>query len=154
MIQRIQSIYLLTASLLIGSLLFLPFIEIVSVNGDIYRFDSGGFYQEGIQNPKVIFESLSIMLLVIVSAIFIFITIFQYNRRTRQIAFSKLNIFIILVVSTIMCYDVNRCVQLTQGNCSLKVYLAFPLISIILIYLAIKAIIKDERLLKSIDRIR
>jgi len=154
MIQRIQSIYLLTASLLIGSLLFLPFIEIVSANGDIYRFDSSGFYREGIQNPKVIFESLSIMLLVIVSAIFIFITIFQYNRRTRQIGFSKLNILIILVVSAIMCYDVNRCVQLTQGIYSLKVYLAFPLISIILIYLAIKAIIKDERLLKSIDRIR
>ena len=154
MIQRIQSIYLLIASLLIGSLFFVPFIEIVNVKGEVYRFDSGGLYQEGIQNPEVIFGSLSLIILCSISVTFILATIFQYNRRVRQIAFSKFNIFILLALSGIICYDVWRCIHFAPGSYSLKVYLLFPLIAIILIYLAIRAIIKDERLLKSVDRIR
>ena len=154
MIQRIQSIYLLFASLLIGSLFFVPFIEIVNVKGEVYLFDSGGLYQEGIQNPEVIFRSISLILLCIISVTFILVTIFQYNKRKRQIVFSKINILILLALSGIICYDVWRCIHIIPGNYSLKVYLFFPIIAIILVYLAIKAIIKDERLLKSVDRIR
>jgi hypothetical protein len=154
MIQRVQTIYLLSAALLIGSLFFVPLVEIVNVKGEVYRFDSGGLVQEGIQNPQVIYRNLSIILLSIFSVVFILVTIFQYNKRKRQIAFSKLNIFILLALSGIIGYDVWRCVHIISGNYSLKVYLLFPLIAIILIFVAIKAIIKDERLLKSVDRIR
>jgi hypothetical protein len=154
MIQRIQSIYLLIASLLIGSLFFVPLVEIVNMKGEVYRFDTEGLYQEGLQNPEVIVESLSIIILCIINVIFILVTIFQYNNRKRQIVFAKLNIFILLALSGIICYNVWRCVHYISGTYSLRFYLLFPLIAIILIYLAIKAIIKDERLLKSVDRIR
>jgi hypothetical protein len=40
------------------------------------------------------------------------------------------------------------------GEYSLKVFSSFPLVSAVLVYLAIRGIVKDENLVKSIDRIR
>jgi hypothetical protein len=113
-----------------------------------------GFYAEGLRNPIVIFGSIPIVLLCIISATFIIVTIFQYNRRTRQIAYSKFSMFLLIALSIIIFYNVWKCMQLIPGSHSMKVFLVFPLIAIILIYLAIKAILKDERLLKSVNRIR
>jgi len=154
MIQRIQTIYFLITVLLIGLLLFVPIAEIVSMKGETFRFDSGGFYSEGTQNPKVLFGSFPIVLLCIISIIFLIVAIFQYNYRSRQIIFSKLIILIQLALLVIICLDVWRCVNLIQGNYKFEIYLVFPVIAIILTYLAIKAISKDEKLLKSANRIR
>jgi hypothetical protein len=154
MIQRIQTIYLLIAALLIGSLFFVPYAEIVNGKGGIYCFDSKGIYPEATQNSAIIIGSIPLVILCVISVIFILVTIFQYNNRVRQITFSKVNIFILLILSGLMCYDVWRGVELITGSYSIKIFLAFPLIAIVLIYLAIKAMIKDEKLLKSIDRIR
>lgn len=154
MIQRIQTIYLLIAAFLVGSLFFVPFAELANGMGGIYRFDIKGFYLIGAQNSELIFSSLPIAVVGIISILFIIATIFQYNKRARQITFSKLNILILLTLSGLISYYAWRCVQLIAGSFSPKIYLVFPLIAIILIYLAIKGIIKDERLLKSMDRIR
>jgi hypothetical protein len=154
MIQRMQTIYFLIAALLIGSLLFVPFVEIVSVMGEAYRFDSGGFYSEGVQNPKMLFGSFPIILLCIISIILIMTTIFQYRYRTRQIIFSKWIILILLALLAIICFDIWRCINLVPGSHELKIYILFPIIAVVLIYMAIKAIIKDEKLLKSANRIR
>lgn len=154
MIQRIQTVYFLIAALLVGSLFFIPFAEIVNAKGEIYRLDASGFYMEGSQSHELIIGGLPVVFLCIISALFILVTIFQFNKRPRQITFSKLNIFILLVLCGIIYYNVSRCLNLITGSHSLKIYLAFPLIAMVFIYLAIKAIRKDQELLKSIDRIR
>lgn len=154
MIQRLQTIYLLFAALLTGSLLFAPYAEIISENGEVYLFDSGGFFIVGTQNPKLLFGSFPIVLLSLISVIFVLVTILLYKHRSRQILFSRLIIVILSALSVIIFYDLWRCIQLIPGNHALKIFLVFPLIAIILIYLAIKAIEKDEKLLKSANRIR
>jgi hypothetical protein len=154
MIQRIQTVYLLIAALLVGLLFFVPFAEIVNGKGEIYRFDASGFFLMGTQSHEFIIGGLPVIALCVISTLFIVVTIFQYNNRAHQVTFSKLNIFMLLVLCGIIYYNVWRCLNLITGNHSLKIYLAFPLIALILIYLAIKAIRKDQELLKSIDRIR
>lgn len=154
MIQRIQTIYFLIAALLVGSLFFVPFAEIINAKGEIYRFDASGFYMEGSQGHEMIIGGLPVVFLCIISALFILVTIFQFNKRPRQIKFSKLNIFILLILCGLVYCNLWRGIYLITGSHSLKIYLAFPLIAIVLIYLAIKAIRKDQELLKSIDRIR
>ena len=154
MIQRIQTVYFLIAAFLLGSLFFVPFAEIVGQSGEIYRIDSGGFYSEGVNIPEFLFRSLHIVLLISISIVFLLLTIFQFKHRSKQMLLSKLIIFILLLLTVLIGFDLSRCINMVQGNYSLKIYLAFPLIAIILVYIGIKAIKKDEKLLKSSNRIR
>lgn len=154
MIQRLQTIYFLIAVLLIGSLFFVPFAEIVSAKSEIYRFDSNGFIIENSPNANLLFSNISYVILNVFSIIFLLITIFQYKHRSRQILFSRIIIFILLILLAINCFNLWRGINLVSGNLHLKIFFVFPLIAIVLISMAVKAIRKDEKLLKSANRIR
>jgi hypothetical protein len=154
MIQRIQTLYFLIAAILIGLFLFVPYIEIVSFNGEVLQLDASGFHSDGTKNSQVLFSSTPISLLCIFCVIFIIATIFQYNRRTRQIRLSKLIILIILVLLAIIGFYIWRSISMVQGNYGLKIFLAFPVIAILFLYLANRAIMNDIKLLKSADRVR
>ena len=154
MIQRIQTIYLLIAVLLIGALFFVPYAVISDGMGAIYHFDASGFYSESAPKAGLIMTSMSIVALCAISVLFIMVTIFQFKNISRQIIFSRLNILIVIALFGLLSYNTWQCTKLITGNYSLKISLTFPLIAIILIYLALKAIKRDEKLLKSINRIR
>ena len=154
MIQRIQTVYLLIAEILIGALFFVPFAEIAGKEGSIYRFDIKGIYLEGVQKSEIIYSSLPLVLLWAVSLILILITIFLYKNRILQMRISTINIFILLGLGGLIFYYVWSGAKLLMGVYSLTIYLVFPVIAAILIYLAIRAISKDEELVRSIDRIR
>ncbi len=154
MIQRIQTVYFLIAAFLLALLFFVPFAEIVGPNGEIYHIDCGGFYSEDANMHKFLFRSLHVVLLIAISIVFTLLTMFQYKQRSRQIQFSGMIILILLVLTILNGLDLWRGINMVQGSYSLKIFLVFPLIAIILIYLAIKAIKKDEKLLKSVNRIR
>ena len=154
MIQRIQTVFLLIAGMLIGALYFVPFGEIASKEGSIYRFDMKGIYLEGIPKPEIICNSLPLVILMAVSLILIFVTIFMFKNRILQMKLSRINIFIQLGSAGLIFYDIYSCAKTLSGVYSFTVFLIFPLISSILIYLALRAINKDELLVRSIDRIR
>lgn len=154
MIQRIQTVYLLIAEMLIGILFFVPFGEIAAKEGGIYRFDIKGVYLEGIQKPEIIYSSLPLVILWAVSLVLILATIFLFKNRILQMRLSTINIFIQLGFGGLIFYYIYSSTKLLSGVYSLTIYLVFPVISAILIYLAVRAIAKDELLVRSIDRIR
>ncbi len=154
MIQRLQTIYFLIAALLIGALFFVPFAEIVSAKGEIYRFDLKGFYSTDSLNPTILIGNLSIVILDVISIILLIVSLIQYKNRSRQILLSRLTIFILLILIALNCLNLWRSVNFVPGNYQLKIFLVLPLIAIVLIYMAIKAIKKDEKFLKSANRIR
>ncbi len=154
MIQRIQTVYLLIAEMLIGALFFVPFADIASKDGSIYRFDIKGIYLEAVQKPEIIYSSLPLVILWAVSLILILATIFLFRNRILQMRLSTINIFILLGLGGLIYYYVWSVAKILSGVYSLTIYLLFPVIAAILIYLAIKAIGKDELLVRSIDRIR
>jgi len=154
MIQRIQTVYLLIAEMLIGALFFVPFAEIAGKEGNIYRFDIKGIYLEGVQKAEIIYGSLPLVILWVVSMILILATIFLFKNRILQMRLSRINIFILLGLGGLIYYYVRSIAKILMGVFSLTVYLVFPFIAAILIYLAIRAINKDELLVRSIDRIR
>ena len=154
MIQRIQTVYLLIAEILIGALFFVPFAEIAGKEGSIYRSDIKGIYLEGVQKSEIIYSSLPLVLLWAVSLILILVTILLYKNRILQMRISTINIFILLGLGGLIYYYVWSGAKLLMGVYSLTIYLVFPVIAAILIYLAIRAISKDELLVRSIDRIR
>ena len=154
MIQRIQTVYLLIAEMLIGALFFVPFAEIAGKEGSIYRFDIKGIYLEGIQKSEIIYSSLPLVILWAVSLILILATIFLFKNRILQMRLSTINIFILLGIDGLIYYYVWSIAKVLLGVYSLTIYLVFPVIAAILIYLAIRAISEDELLVRSIDRIR
>ena len=154
MIQRIQTVYLLIAEILLGVLFFVPFAEIAGKEGNIYRFDIQGMSLEGAQKPDIINSSLPVIILLAISMILILATIFLFKNRVLQMKLSLINIFVLLGLGVLIYYDARSSAKILSGVYSFTIYLVFPLISAILIYLANRAIRKDELLVRSIDRIR
>jgi len=154
MIQRIQTVYLLIAEMLIGALFFVPFGAISAKVGGIYRFDINGICLEGGQKSEVIYGSLPLVILWAMSLILILVTIFLFKNRMLQMRISAISIFILLGLSSLIYYSVWSAAKTLSGVYSLTLFSVFPVIAAVVIYIASRAIRKDELLVRSIDRIR
>ena len=154
MIQRIQTVYLLIAEMLIAALFFVPFAEIAGKEGSHYRFDINGIFVLGVPTPETILGSLPLVILWALSMILILVTIFVFKNRILQMRICAINIFLMLSLSGLIYYYGWSGAKILTGVYSFNIYLVFPLIAAVLIYLAKRAINKDELLVRSIDRIR
>jgi hypothetical protein len=147
MIQRIQSLYLLVSAILVGFLFALPFAEILQ-DGVVYLFNYKGILLDGVLKENGVAISV---LIVIIIALHGF-SILSYKNRIRQM---RLIVFsILLMLGLFGLFFFFTYFSFSGAQISFKVSMAFPLVAIILDYLAIRAIGKDEALIRSIDRIR
>ena len=154
MIQRIQSIYLLLV-LILGTLhFFIPFADFYVGGNFIADIKATGIEF----NPNaVITASVNMILLtlcIVVIDLLTIITVFLYKKRRMQILLVKINMVfeIISVVIMFLLADIIK----AAINAEVKYYFAavFPLISLVLLYFTLRAINKDEELLKAADRLR
>jgi hypothetical protein len=147
MIQRIQTVYLLLVAILSGLIFLFPIADISATNA-LYRFDIQGIHkaEELIMNgwPLMLFLSLVIILHLV--------TIFLYKKRIMQV--KLLILAIILLLGLFSCFFWFGYMGFRGATVGFKLTMAIPAVSIILDYLAIKAIAKDETLVRSLDRIR
>lgn len=129
MIQRIQTIFLLITVL---AQVVLHFTGLdVELFGSIYIIAT---------------LSLGSFLLAIVS-------IFSYKKRIRQILLNNINIFINALLTGLLIYwllNLSGGIDFPEKG----IELAFPLISLFCLFMANIYIRKDEKLVKSVDRIR
>ncbi len=143
MIQRIQSAYLLLASVISGVLIFV-FNLWTSISKDIFAIDL-------LNRESYLLKSIPVLFLV--SAILAFVAIFLYKNRKLQFVIGRLAILVNLILLGLLIY-----VSLTlPGEVSISekgIGMFIPIIAILLIVLANKAIKKDEDLVKSVDRLR
>lgn len=145
MIQRIQSIWLLLAAIVISLLFLTP----------IYHLTSGGT-----QSPLIINDDFVAILIAAASVVLSLLTIFLYKKRKNQISLTYLNILVCLGLefwiyemiehkkTALMTIDAAS----ATGNYWIGAFL--PIIAIIFLFLALKGIKKDEKLIKSLDRLR
>ena len=143
MIQRIQTIYLFLASIVSGGLIFV-FNLWVTIKEKIFVVDL--FLKE-----VLTFKLIPIMF--IISAILSLVTIFLYKDRKLQFVIGRVIILINLFLLILLIY-----LSLTlSGETSVSekgIGMFLPILAILLIVLANKAIKKDEDLVKSVDRLR
>lgn len=71
-----------------------------------------------------------------------------------QIRLSVINIVLLLGLEGLMFYYVSVIKNELEGNVSYNVLIVFPVVSAILVYLALRAIAKDEALVRSLNRLR
>ncbi|MCL6103195.1 MAG: DUF4293 domain-containing protein [Bacteroidetes bacterium] len=154
MIQRIQTLYLIVADLLMALLFFVPFSEMVGKDGSLYSFGLSGLVSEGPAGGKI---DEGAWLLFILACLILgtnSLIIFLFKNRVLQMRLSTIVVFLLLGLTLFSYISIYRSNDILGGGYSLKIYLAFPLIAAIFVYLAIRGMVKDERLVKSIDRIR
>ena len=147
MIQRIQSVYLIISIVLTGLLFLFPFAEIAK-DGAIYLFNFKGILLDGVL--KVNGVAISVLLVLIMGLHGL--AIFGYKNRPRQIRIVVFAILAILALIGLFIYFTY--LSFSGALISFKFGAALPLVAIIIDYLAIRAIGKDEALIRSIDRIR
>ncbi|MCL1934064.1 MAG: DUF4293 domain-containing protein [Candidatus Azobacteroides sp.] len=125
MIQRIQTVYLFLAFCLMAAVVFVPF------------------------SPSGVILSTSGTV-----AVLALITIFLYKKRRLQI--NMCYVMLLLSVLVYAFYFIFDRQNLSRGEFfpHLQSTFVFPFIAIIFLYLAIRGIKKDEKLIRSLDRLR
>ena len=148
MIQRIQTIYLLLVTGLLTASMCLPIGTFVNADGVANVFKPLGLMVSGeLQSTWGLFGIL--MLAVIVALA----TIFLFRNRILQIRMAMFNS--VLLVGYYLAFLAFFFVLKNEEN-SFQVHwaLCFPLIAIILNYLSIRAIGRDEAMVHAADRLR
>ncbi|QTE22284.1 DUF4293 domain-containing protein [Polaribacter cellanae] len=143
MIQRIQTIYLLLASAISGGLIFV-FDLWENLKREVFAFD---LLSSNSLSLKII------PILFLVSAILTFIAIFLYKNRKLQFVIGRLAILVNLILLGLSIYlSLNLSGETAVSEKGIGMFI--PILAILLIVLANKAIKKDEDLVKSVDRLR
>ncbi len=147
MIQRVQTVYIFVAALLVATLLKLKFAEI-AVNDEIMTFTAKGISS----SSEMIFNGLPIFIFIGFIVVLHLVIIFLYKKRIRQIRFLVFTILLLLGLFGVFFYFAYAGFE--NASIAFKIPVAFPLVAVILDYLAIRAIGKDEALIRSLNRIR
>ena len=136
MIQRIQTIYLLLAAGISAGLIFV--FHLWTTKEDIKIF----------AQDEILFFGLFLG-----SAVLSLISIFMFKNRKSQFVLGRLNILLNFIL---LGFFVYQSLNLSgEANVSEKgIGILLPILSIVLLVLANKAIKKDEDLVKSVDRLR
>lgn len=147
MIQRIQTVYIFIAAVITALLLGLDYAEL-AVNGDLYVFNANGI----IHGEQVIFNGLPVMIFIVLIVLLHIAVIFMYKNRIMQIRILAFTIILLLGLLGLLFYFLHSGFENVEA--AYKYPMTFPLIAAIVDYLAIRAIGKDEALVRSLDRIR
>lgn len=137
MIQRIQTIYLFLAFVVTGILLFFIPLWTMSDTKDYYFMQSQVY-------TILLGLSTTLSLLSIVS----------YKKRQNQFVIGRLNIILNLILLGLFVYRSLNLSGETPAVSEKGIGMFLPVVAIVLLVLANKAIKKDEDLVKSVDRLR
>ena len=151
MIQRIQSLYLLAVAILSSITLFLPWASFIDTYSIYYNFSYEGLL------GKAEYLALNTWVLTVVAAIvpiLALISIFLYKKRILQIRFCRVNLLLSAAFYALFAVYFYMIAKMGMKTLNISIILVFPLINMIFTYLAIRAIRKDEDLVRSVSRLR
>jgi hypothetical protein len=135
MIQRIQTVYLALVALITG--LAINYLPLWTVG------EQSLFYKDDIQ----------FMIPALLSTVLAIVTIFLYKNRQNQFVSVRLLLLINLILLGLLLYRLLNLPGEPSGT-EKGIGLLVPIVSIVLLFLASRAIRKDEELVKSVDRLR
>ena len=130
MIQRIQTVYLFFVFCLMVILAFIPFSLSSSF---LMGFNTGYFTAIAIST---------------------IITIFLYKKRIWQIKICYAVLLLLVLIYAFNFIFDRQLLPLSEFFRHTRLTFVFPFIACILVYLAIRGIKKDEKLIRSLDRLR
>jgi len=156
MIQRKQSIFLFLAVILLAGLAFLPLASFLGDRGALVLY----VYQLVNMVPDTTppFGSLfllPLLSLVVISAFVSFVTIFMFKNRKRQMMMVRMVIFLLIVeIGLFFLYYVNAMEDATGALITPELGIYLIPAALLFLFLALRGIVADEKLIRSADRLR
>jgi hypothetical protein len=158
MIQRIQTLYLSLAFIAIALLFAFPLAQFFAENG-AYVFSITGL-KNMVPGDPAAFSSMIFLPLIIVSVgidLLILLTIFQYKNRAYQIKLTHIGVLasIALIMGVFFLYIpmIEKKINIVPDySKAFGIYLL--LIALVFMVMANRAIKRDEKLVRSADRLR
>ena len=144
MIQRIQSLYLFISAVISLGLTFV--FSLWKNVKDIEYFVMNLFIEKAI-------DFKIIPILFILSGLLSVISIFLFKKRKNQFVINRFNILINLILLGVLIYHLLTLSGDTQVS-EKGIGVVLPIVVVVLLVMANKAIKKDEDLVKSVDRLR
>ena len=155
MIQRIQTVYLLLVVILSSLTVFMT--SVTFVPSDIDLQISYELKQMNLVGVNDVYSNITTWVSFLLSAlipIIALVTIFLYKKRMMQISFTVANIILMVGYYVLLAITVWSISDALNADWHLHFSVIFPLISIVLSYLALRGVMKDEALVRSLDRLR
>lgn len=153
MLQRIQTVYLLLVTVLTLSLFFLP-LAVLQSGDTLYSFDIFGL-NTLLGEKELLFPTWGLAALAVVIMVIALITIFLFKRRMLQIRLTIFNTILLFGFYGLFAFLIYTFKgDFGELSYNLKFATAFPAVSIVLNYLAIRNIGADEALVRSLNRLR
>ncbi|WP_448700508.1 DUF4293 domain-containing protein [Mucilaginibacter sp. AW1-3] len=155
MIQRVQSIFFLFASLALLALFFFPLVHGVNVSGVVENIKIDGVYQIVNGQPARTVSFLMLTIATVVLAVVPIIALFMFSNRKLQLALAYGGILAIIGLSFWMSQTVQGILNgITLRTDNYGIGMLLSSVSIVFLLGAARGIKKDEKLIKSADRLR
>lgn len=144
MIQRVQTIYLLVAAMISGGLIFIARLWTEASNQKVFVGDL-------LSNPSILIKTILFSFLT--SSLLSILAIFLFKNRQLQFVVGRVNMIINFYLLGVLIY-VSQTISGETIVSEKGIGMFFPIIVVVLLVMANKAIKKDEDLVKSVDRLR
>ena len=156
MLQRIQSV-LLAVVVALG--VVFSFIAVLGYSGYESYFEMGAYKTINIETGELLLKNMGVGVLQGIVILISALVIFLYKNRGLQMKLLKLNIlFIALQIVALVFYSDAVKSAINSDTADISVSYKFgaiiPILCLILTYLAIRYIKKDDDLVRSADRLR
>jgi len=151
MIQRIQSVWLLLAALVMSALFYTSVYKVMVPSA----IDMPAKMVQDYTSIVSIKNNFLALGLAGASTLLSLVTIFLFKNRKQQISLTWLNILLCIALVFWLYMGLNNFwsnYPENGGNISIGLFL--PVVTVFLLLLALRGIRKDQKLIKSLDRLR
>jgi hypothetical protein len=150
MIQRIQTVYLLITIVLTGLVIGFPLAEFFTENNALHTMTVLGVYFE----DTMVYSNWGLLALCIINIVVALAAILLFNLRMLQMRLCVFNILIVVGFYLLFALYYWIIQERFVTEIFVKWPIILPLINAIFTYLALRAIGKDEALVRAADRLR
>lgn len=158
MLQRIQTVYIILFCAVLFTASFSPFASIVLEDQSTYNFYPTGWDSQSSLEGFKVYPFYSGYLVAVAFGILMLV---NFKKRKKQLRYGMLSYFFVLITLVYMFLEVSSVEEflLVSENNSLKsISYSFSMYLLVaslpIIFLANRAIKKDEKLVSSLDRLR
>ena len=157
MLQRIQTLYLMAVTLLMVVTLIFPLV-FIAVDGQQVNLSAFA-----ISDAEGVLSHASAWLggVLALATLLPFVTVFLYKNRPLQIRLCGVACVLLIgavalvgAFTYVVCNNIFTEFDITWSNIVFRFGVLMPIVSVVLTVLAMRAILRDELLVRSLDRIR
>jgi hypothetical protein len=156
MIQRVQSIYIILSIIVVFVATLFPFGS-YEIGDQIVSFGAFGWKSENnllISSQPEVFLNYPYFIGYLLTISLSIFTLLKYKNRNSQLSLGKANYFVLLITIIYMFLSVTISEEIVSEDPTYGVGLYLLVSAIPFIFLANRGVKNDEKLIKSLDRLR